>query len=504
MRILEKLRLMRDHGGKIRTPGLPDDVIERFARTHPDLVLAIDEAVVRFRRLASEFPELMAMDEEDQAQAIRENYVNFYPDDAVNPYVSLSARGSWIITTRGAVINDCGGYGMLGFGHGPEKILQAMSGNQVMANIMTANFSQLRLARALRNEIGRTREDGCPYEKFLCLNSGSESVTCAARLSDVNALVMTNPDGRHAGKTIVGLAVKGGFHGRTERPAQFSHSTQKTYSKHLASFRDLNKLITIEPNNIAQLEEAFVTAERENLFIESFFMEPVMGEGNPGYALEPAFYRRARELTTEHGALLLVDSIQAGLRAHGCLSIVDYPGFEDSEAPDMETYSKALNAGQFPLSVLAVTERAAALYRKGIYGNTMTANPRALDVAVTVLECLTDEMRANIRARGEEFVSKLRQLAEQLDGRIAGVQGTGLLVSCELDASYKCYGTDSIEEYMRLNGIGVVHGGINSLRYTPHFSITSSEVDLMVEATKDALLNGPRQQATSEIRRAAS
>ena len=41
------------------------------------------------------------------------------------------------------------------------------------------------------------------------------------------------------------------------------------------------------------------------------------------------------------------------------LSIVDYPGFEGVEAPDMETYSKALNAGQFPLSVLALRQETA-------------------------------------------------------------------------------------------------------------------------------------------------
>lgn len=56
------------------------------------------------------------------------------------------------------------------------------------------------------------------------------------------------------------------------------------------------------------------------------FVEPVMGEGDPGRALPPAFYAAARELTKAHGTVLMVDSIQAGLRAHGVLSIVDYPG----------------------------------------------------------------------------------------------------------------------------------------------------------------------------------
>ena len=37
------------------------------------------------------------------------------------------------------------------------------------------------------------------------------------------------------------------------------------------------------------------------------------------------------------------------------------PVYQDLEAPDMETYSKALNAGQYPLSILAMTPATADL-----------------------------------------------------------------------------------------------------------------------------------------------
>jgi acetylornithine/succinyldiaminopimelate/putrescine aminotransferase len=165
----------------------------------------------------------------------------------------------------------------------------------------------------------------------------------------------------------------------------------------------------------------------------------------------------------------------------------------------METYSKALNAGQYPFSILAMTGRAASLYRKGVYGNTMTSNPRALDVACTVLRKLTPELRRNIRERGAEVLDRFRALQEELDGRITGIQGTGLLFSAELDGSrYKSYGAGSIEEHLRLKGINVIHGGENSLRYTPHFGITKEEVDLLVDATREALLNGPVKAAASE------
>ena len=195
----------------------------------------------------------------------------------------------------------------------------------------------------------------------------------------------------------------------------------------------------------------------------------------------------------------LIDSIQAGLRAHGVLSIIDYPGFEECEAPDLETYSKALNGGQYPFSVLAMTAAAAGLYRKGVYGNTMTTTPRALDVACAVLKSLTPQLRDNIRIRGQEFVEKLEHLRTELGGRITGVQGCGLLFSTELDSSrYKAYGSGSAEEYMRQHGINVIHGGKNSLRYTPHFAITSEEVDMVIDATRAALLMGPVKANKSE------
>jgi acetylornithine/succinyldiaminopimelate/putrescine aminotransferase len=490
--ILGTLEAIRSAAGPRRTVGLSDETICRFAEKDPELGAAVSAAGEEFERLDAEFPDFMAMGEPEQIDKIQSHLVNFYAADAVNPYVTLAARGPWIVTTKGAVVHDNGGYGMLGFGHAPGPVMEAMSGPQVMANVMTSNLAQLRLAHRLEEEIGQTRAGACPFSHFLAMNSGSESVSVATRISDINARLLTDEGGPRAGQRVKKLSLAGGFHGRTGRPAQFSDSTRSAYERHLATFRDREDLITVEPNDVAALERAFTEAERDGVFIEAAFMEPVLGEGNPGVGLTPEFYAAARKLTTDHGSLLLIDSIQAGLRSTGYLSIVDYPGFQGIDAPDMETFSKALNAGQYPLSILAMNEKAAGLYRTGVYGNTMTANPRAMDVGTAVLGMVTPEVRENIVARGREFVEKLEALAVELDGPITGVQGTGLLFSCELDPSYKAYGKGSSEEYMRHHGIGVIHGGENSLRFTPHFEVTSAEVDLIVDHVRDALVNGPR------------
>ncbi len=491
MALLDTLAPLRAHGGARRTHGLDDATVLRFAADHSDLADAIAAAGEEYTRVRAEFPELLDLDEQAQIDAIQSGFVNFYATDTVNPYVALAARGPWVVTLKGAVLHDSGGYGMLGFGHAPQAVLEAMARPQAMANIMTPNLAQLRFDRAIRKEIGHSIGH-CPYSKFLCLNSGSESMSLASRIVDVNAKLMTDPGARHAGRTIKRVVVKGSFHGRTERPALYSDSSRKNYMTHLASFRGEDSVIAVEAYDADALRKVFADAGANGWFIEAMLLEPVMGEGDPGRSLPRAFYDVARELTKAHGSMLLIDSIQAGLRAHGVLSIVDYPGFEGIEAPDLESYSKALNAAQYPLSVVAANERAANLYRKGIYGNTMTTNPRALDVAVAVLSQLTPALRANIRERGQEAISKLEALKNELPGLITKVQGTGLLFSCELPPQFKGYGTGSTEEWLRECGIGVIHGGETSLRFTPHFAMRSDELDLLIGMLKRALIEGPR------------
>jgi acetylornithine/succinyldiaminopimelate/putrescine aminotransferase len=505
MTVNELLNPLRQRAGKKLTIGLKDADIARFEATDPDLAQAAKEAVAQYRKFAAEVPEIMDLDEAEQLQRLQAGFVNFYADDNINPYVAIAARGAWIITLKGAVVHDSGGYGMLGMGHAPQAVLDVMQQPHVMANIMTASLSQLKLERKLRAEIGANRralaassadkdKNACPFERFICMNSGSESVTVAGRIADINTKLMTDPGARHAGKKVKRIAVKGAFHGRTELPAMYSDSSRKAYAEHLASYKHhVHQLITITPYSVSELEQAFADADRDGFYIEAVFLEPVMGEGNPGRALTPEFYAAARRLTKAHGTLLLVDSIQAGLRAHGCLSVIDYPGFEHLDAPDFETYSKALNAGQYPLSVLALTANTAALYRKGIYGNTMTTNPRALEVACVVMDAITPAIKKNIVERGQEFVAKLEKLKTELNGMITSVQGTGLLFSCELSADYKCYGAGSTEEFMRMHGINVIHGGTNSLRFTPNFKTTSAEVDLVIDHLRHALIAGPRK-----------
>ncbi|MGB0611770.1 MAG: lysine 6-aminotransferase, partial [Poseidonia sp.] len=192
---LTSLKEIRSHMGDITTPGLSDEEILFFLDFDTNLGVAIADGFERFQVLNAEFGKhYIGQSEDVLIENLQSGFVNFYNPDTVNPYVAIAARGPWVITSHGAVVHDNGGYGMLGAGHGPQEIIDSMSDNWVMANVMTASFSQKRLEDRLRTELGHTHGH-CPFDKFICMNSGSESVTVSLRIADVNAKLMTQVGG---------------------------------------------------------------------------------------------------------------------------------------------------------------------------------------------------------------------------------------------------------------------------------------------------------------------
>jgi hypothetical protein len=180
--------------------------------------------------------------------------------------------------------------------------------------------------------------------------------------------------------------------------------------------------------------------------------------------------------------MLVIDSVQAGIRCYGVLSIMDYPGFQDLECPDFEVFSKAINGGQFPVSIIALSNRAVVSYRRGVYGNTMTTNPRACEIVATIVESLTSSgVRRNICDMGDYAVNEFKKLQARYPKAITNVTGTGLLYAVHLDVHvYPVVAVAGAEYWLRSQGVGVIHGGENALRFTPHFNVGKDEIDLQV------------------------
>ena len=176
---------------------------------------------------------------------------------------------------------------------------------------------------------------------------------------------------------------------------------------------------------------------------------------------------------------MIVDSVQAGGRAHGVLSVTDYPGFETLDAPDVEVFAKALNGGQFPASLVAVGKRAEARFEAGMYGNTMAANPRGLAVMRACLEALPGA-RENVRERGTRLVEELEGVRRK-GGSIVEVRGCGLLVGMRMRGEEEAR---KAEMRLRRSGLNCVRGGGGWIRLTPWFSMSEEEVELVARVVR--------------------
>lgn len=407
-------------------------------------------------------------------ERIQNGWCSLYSKESVQPYIPVAAQGPWIGTSLGGIIYDVGGYGMLGWGHNPKWIKESLSCDQVQSNIMTPSANQYKFMSLLNSAIGYEKES--PYTTHTALNSGSEAVSFALRIARSN---ITNPKPMPPAY----IRMSGSFHGRTDLPAYLSDSTENIYCNAIPDWHFSSpKVITIPYNDVSSLRNIRSTLPNYNII--AAIMEPVQGEGNPGNAMSRVFYDELRNVTKDIGATLIADSIQSGIRTNGCLSIVDYPGFENIEAPDIEIFSKALNAGQYPLSLVSMKSN--IIYANGIYGNTMTANPRALEVGIAVLTRLDRSLQSQIITNGNIFLQRLEELANKHPNIVDSVNGTGLLCAMELNKNINVM---EIERMCRENGLNVIHGGQNALRFTPYFEITEDEMEYCVFQTLDSVFN---------------
>ncbi|MEQ6435734.1 glutamate-1-semialdehyde 2,1-aminomutase [Comamonas sp. w2-DMI] len=145
--------------------------------------------------------------------------------------------------------------------------------------------------------------------------------------------------------------------------------------------------VVLEYNDVAQLEEAFARFGSE---IACVIMEPIAGNMNFVRATVE-FTRRIRELTREHGALMIYDEVMTGFRVAlgGAQSLYarEIAGF----APDITVMGKVIGGGM-PMAAFGarreIMEKLSPLgpvYQAG----TLSGNPIATACGLKTLELIS-------------------------------------------------------------------------------------------------------------------
>ena len=159
--------------------------------------------------------------------------------------------------------------------------------------------------------------------------------------------------------------------------------------------------------------------------VAAIIVEPVLGEG--GYIVPPpAFLPRLREITREHGILLIADEVQTGFGRTGELFAVKHWGVE----PDILVMAKGIASG-LPLSGIVAKADVLAKLPPGSHGGTYGGNVVACAAANATLDVIEEEgLVANARERGAQLLAGLRAIAPKY-ASIGDVRGLGLMLALE-------------------------------------------------------------------------
>ena len=153
----------------------------------------------------------------------------------------------------------------------------------------------------------------------------------------------------------------------------------------------------------------------------AFIIEPVQGEGGLN-AASPEFMRGIAKLAKDHGALLIVDDIQAGCGRTGTFFSFEDMGIE----PDLIPMAKSFSGMGLPFAVLLIKPEH-DIWGPAEHNGTFRGNTHAFVTARVALEKFwkDDTFQKEIATKAEMLRETLEQIADNIPG--ARLKGRGMM-----------------------------------------------------------------------------
>ncbi|WDF34852.1 acetylornithine transaminase [Arthrobacter agilis] len=239
-------------------------------------------------------------------------------------------------------------------------------------------------------------------------NSGAEALEAAVKLARRNS----TPERQRI------LALDGAFHGRTM--GALALTSKEAYRR---PFEPL-------PGGVEHIPFGDIDAltAAMDAGVAALVVEPIQGEAGVR-PLSAEYLRAARDLTREHGALLILDEVQSGIGRTGRWFAHQAV---DGVVPDAMTLAKGLGGG-FPIGALVTFgEEVSTLIGAGQHGSTFGGNPVATAAGLATLHAL--ETTGALR-NASDVGAFLRRGLAVTEGVVA-VRGDGLLIGFDLDGDH--------------------------------------------------------------------
>ncbi|RUP82901.1 acetylornithine transaminase [Glutamicibacter protophormiae] len=401
----------------------------------------------------------MSARQDELLEQYRDNLLGVFGDPSL---VLVSGEGVHVTDANGKRYMDLlAGIAVNALGHAHPAWVRAVSeqaGSLAHISNLFTSPGSIALAHKLLDVTGAPEGSHVFFA-----NSGSEANEAAFKLARRHGAAHPDSQGRPRQRVI---ALEHSFHGRTM--GALALTAKEAYR---APFEPLPAGVEHVPATVEALEAALDDT------VSAVIVEPVQGEAGV-LGLPEGFLARARELTREHGALLVVDEVQSGIGRTGAwlASSAQLPA---GEFPDAVTFAKGLGGG-FPVgALLTAGPEVSGLLSAGQHGTTFGGNPLAMAAGLATLTVIEDEdLLANARRVGEHLAQGLRAV-----GGVAGVRQYGLLLGVDLvQEGPEDPVAQRVVAAARDAGFILNATGPATLRLAPPLIITERDVDEFVAA----------------------
>ena len=335
-------------------------------------------------------------------------------------------EGSWLITREGERYLDySSGIGVTNTGHAHPRVVAAVQAQAAKILHAQQNITYHEPGLRLYDRLSRLLP-GDGWGAFLS-NSGAEAVEAAVKLARIatgRPVILAFRYGYHGrtGQTMALTSAKDVYRGHFEPLPGSVYHTAYPYCFRAPGGAHSPDACTCDWEDQLELTfHQFVYPEH----VAAVIIEPVLGEG--GYVVPPpGFLPRLREITRQHGILLIADEVQTGFGRTGELFAVQHWAVE----PDILVMAKGIASG-LPLSGIIAQRELLNRLPPGSHGGTYGGNVVACAAANATLDVIEDEgLVANARERGAQLLAGLRAMAPKYPS-IGDVRGLGLMLALE-------------------------------------------------------------------------
>lgn len=201
--------------------------------------------------------------------------------------------------------------------------------------------------------------------------------------------------------------------------------------------------------------------------------EIVQGEGGV-IPLDATFLNDIQKLCDEKDILLLIDEVQTGIGRTGSFFAYQQFGLH----PDLVSSAKGLGGG-LPIGAVIMNEKTQDVLVYGDHGTTFGANPIVSAGMNVVLNRMSEEFLANVKANGEYIRSRLEKMP-----RVIKVNGLGMMLGVVLD---DIPSKDLVNACID-KGVLFLTAKAN-LRLLPPLTISREDIDQGLDILEDVLTN---------------